>query len=90
MSSGTRFSTTGGSTSASFQLIILLAALLTVRTSHTSHHLVAIYAMGARGELIEQAYQTHIVYMRPAFKSPEPITDENFWKHLGKREYVGN
>ena len=46
--------------------------------------------MGARGELIEQAYQTHIVYMRPAFESPEPITEENFWKHLGKREYVGN
>ena len=89
MSSGTRSSMTGDSTSASFQLI-LLAALLTVRTSHTSHHLVAIYAMGARGELIEQAYQTHIAYMRPAFESPEPITDENFWKHLGKREYVGN
>ena len=68
----------------------IIQCRLTLPDSHASHHLVAIYAMGARGELIEQAYQTHIVYMRPAFKSPEPITDENFWKHLGKREYVGN
>ena len=89
MSSGTRSSMTGDSTSASFQLI-LLAALLTVRTSHTSHHLVAIYAMGAGGPLLEEVYKTHIVTLQPAFKSPEPITDDNFWKHLGQREYVGN
>ena len=42
--------------------------------------------MGASGPLIEEAYETHVVYMRPSFESPEPITDENFWKHLGKRE----
>lgn len=24
--------------------------------------------------------------MRPAFESPEPITEAAFWKHLGKRE----
>ncbi|RPD56826.1 hypothetical protein L226DRAFT_574175 [Lentinus tigrinus ALCF2SS1-7] len=55
--------------------------------NHTSHHLVAIYAMGAGGPLTEEAYQSHVVSMQPAFKSPEPITDDNFWKHLGKREF---
>ncbi len=42
--------------------------------------------MGAGGPLIEEAYQTHVVYMKPAFESPEPITEDNFWKHLGERE----
>ena len=44
--------------------------------------------MGASGPLLEAAYDTHVAYMRPAFESPEAITDENFWKHLGKKEYV--
>ena len=56
--------------------------------SHASHHLVAIYAMGAPGPTIEAAYQTHVVYMRPSFEAPEPVTEDNFWKHLGKRECV--
>ena len=46
--------------------------------------------MGAGGPLLEEVYKTHIVTLQPAFKSPEPITDDNFWKHLGQREYVGN
>ncbi|RPD56818.1 hypothetical protein L226DRAFT_492010 [Lentinus tigrinus ALCF2SS1-7] len=58
--------------------------------NHASHHLVAIYAMGAGGPLIEEAYQTHVVYMKPAFESPEPITAENFRKHLGKREFYNS
>ncbi|RDX50762.1 hypothetical protein OH76DRAFT_440647 [Lentinus brumalis] len=58
--------------------------------NHASHHLVAIYAMGAGGPLIEEAYQTHVVYMNPAFESPEPITEDNFWKHLGKREFYNS
>ena len=43
--------------------------------------------MGASGPLLEAAYDTHVAYMRPSFESPEAITDENFWKHLGKKEY---
>ena len=44
--------------------------------------------MGAPGPTIEAAYQTHVVYMRPSFEAPEPVTEDNFWKHLGKRECV--
>ncbi|KAI0367931.1 hypothetical protein BV20DRAFT_534637 [Pilatotrama ljubarskyi] len=58
--------------------------------NHASHHLVAIYAMGAGGPLIEAAYQTHVAYMRPAFQSPEPIDDKSFWLHLGKREFYNS
>ena len=54
--------------------------------SHASHHLIAIYALGASGPLIDAAYQTHVKYMRPAFDSPEPVSVTNFWEHLGKRE----
>ncbi|TBU44557.1 hypothetical protein BD309DRAFT_862019 [Dichomitus squalens] len=55
--------------------------------NHASHHLVAIYALGANSTLIEAAYQTHVVYMRPAFESPEPVNATNFWKHLGKHDF---
>ncbi|KAI0739605.1 hypothetical protein C8Q80DRAFT_1222014 [Daedaleopsis nitida] len=58
--------------------------------NHASHHLLAIYALGAGGPLIEEAYQTHVVYMRPAFKSPEPVNEKNFWKHVGKREFYNS
>ncbi|KAI0667401.1 hypothetical protein C8Q78DRAFT_982173 [Trametes maxima] len=58
--------------------------------NHASHHLVAIYALGAGGPLIDAAYQTHAVYMRPAFDSPEPITEKNVWLHLGKREFYNS
>ena len=88
MSSGMRSSTTEASISLSIHLIVLRYMLMALCNaySHASHHLVAIYAMGAAGPLIEAAYQTHVVYMKPAFESPEKITEENFWKHLGKRE----
>ncbi|KAI0324192.1 hypothetical protein GY45DRAFT_1331792 [Cubamyces sp. BRFM 1775] len=58
--------------------------------NHASHHLVAVYALGAGGPLIEAAYQTHVAYMRPAFESPEPIDEKNFWVHLGKREFYNS
>ncbi|KAH9895753.1 hypothetical protein C8Q73DRAFT_644436 [Cubamyces lactineus] len=58
--------------------------------NHASHHLVAIYALGAGGPLIEAAYQTHVAYMRPAFEAPEPINEKNFWVNLGKREFYNS
>ncbi|KAI0357098.1 hypothetical protein OH77DRAFT_1422596 [Trametes cingulata] len=58
--------------------------------NHAAHHLVAIYAMGAGGPLIEAAYQTHVAYMRPAFQSPESIDEKSFWRHLGKREFYNS
>ena len=57
--------------------------------SHASHHLLAIYAMAADGELLKAAYETHVVYQKPAFPPPEDkkiskIIDDSNWKdHLG-------
>jgi hypothetical protein len=44
--------------------------------------MLAIYALGASPQIIEDAYKTHD-YLKPAFDSPEPITDKNFTEHLG-------
>lgn len=60
-------------------------------SSHVSHHLLAIYAMGASGELLKAAYETHTVYQKPAFPPPEQntkssvIIDDANWK-----EYLGD
>jgi hypothetical protein len=50
--------------------------------SHSTHHMLAIYALGASPEIIEDAYSRHD-YLKPAFDSPEPITEKNFNEHLG-------
>ena len=54
--------------------------------SHTTHHVLAIYGLGASPEIIEEAYSRDLSrheYLKPAFDSPEPITDKNFAEHLG-------
>lgn len=63
--------------------------------SHAVHHLLAIYAMGARSLLLKGAYETHVAYQRPAFPSPKPdeharaeprlVIDQSNWK-----EYLGD
>ncbi|EMD35908.1 hypothetical protein CERSUDRAFT_52660 [Gelatoporia subvermispora B] len=55
--------------------------------NHASHHMVAIHAMGASAPLLEAAYQTHVVYMRPAFSSPGSINEGNFHAYLGDEKY---
>ncbi|KAI8976416.1 hypothetical protein BD414DRAFT_446586 [Trametes punicea] len=55
--------------------------------NHASHHLLAIYGLGANGPNLEAAYETHASYQRPAFKSPEPINKDNFHEHLGDENY---
>ncbi|KAI0085240.1 hypothetical protein BDY19DRAFT_896974 [Irpex rosettiformis] len=61
--------------------------------NHASHHLLAIYAMGADSELLKAAYETHVVYQKPAFPPPEDkkidtIIDDSNWKdHLGDERY---
>jgi hypothetical protein len=50
--------------------------------SHATHHVLAIYGLGASSEIIEEAYSRHD-FLKPAFDSPEPITDKNFAEHLG-------
>ena len=51
--------------------------------SHVSHHMLAIWALGAPGPIIEAAYATHCEYQRPAFASPGSINVHNLYKHLG-------
>ncbi|SRR6266404_8472095 len=50
--------------------------------SHLTHHVLAIYGLGASPEIIENAYKTHD-YLIPAFPSPDSITEMNFSDHLG-------
>ncbi len=55
--------------------------------SHVTHHVLAIYGLGASPEIIEDAYGTHD-YLKPVFESPDPITEKNFAEHLGDARCV--
>ncbi|KAI0367929.1 hypothetical protein BV20DRAFT_949395 [Pilatotrama ljubarskyi] len=55
--------------------------------NHATHHLLAIYHLGANGANIEAAYKTHTSYQRKAYESPGPITRDNFHEHLGDEDY---
>ncbi|KAK0453854.1 hypothetical protein EV421DRAFT_1766925 [Armillaria borealis] len=57
--------------------------------NHISHHILAIWALGASKEIIEAVYRVDIPTMRPAIKSPGPISSENFNAHLGDGNYYG-
>ncbi|KAH9036506.1 hypothetical protein EDB85DRAFT_1940391 [Lactarius pseudohatsudake] len=54
--------------------------------NHVTHHVLAIYSLGASPEIIENAYGTHD-YLKPAFESPDFITEKNFAEHLGDARY---
>lgn len=59
--------------------------------SHSVHHLLAIYALGAPGPVISAAYEaTHLDHMRVAFAVPDnvTITDDNFTDYLGNDQCV--
>jgi len=49
--------------------------------------MLAIYAMGANGELLHEGYKNDEDYQRPIGKSPAPISDSNFADHLGDGNY---
>ncbi|KAF9235891.1 hypothetical protein BU15DRAFT_64442 [Melanogaster broomeanus] len=55
--------------------------------SHVAHHALAIYALGGSASLIKDYYEQDGKNQRPAFKSPEPITEENFLEHLGDENF---
>ncbi|KAG6372610.1 hypothetical protein JVT61DRAFT_7356 [Boletus reticuloceps] len=55
--------------------------------NHAAHHILAIWALGAPGPVIEAAYATHCEYQRPAFAAPGPINKPTFNKHLGDERY---
>ncbi|CAE6491865.1 unnamed protein product [Rhizoctonia solani] len=55
--------------------------------NHLSHHLFAAYGIGAPGHVLQAAFDEHAEYQRPAYKSPEPITRDNWTKHLGNEDF---
>ena len=44
--------------------------------------------MGAKSETIKAAYETHVVYQKPAFGSPDGIDQSNWKEHLGDEQCV--
>ncbi|KAH7922285.1 hypothetical protein BV22DRAFT_1131586 [Leucogyrophana mollusca] len=55
--------------------------------NHITHRALALYALGASGPVIEGLYKLDGANQRPAFKSPEEVTTENFNAHLGDENY---
>ncbi|KAH9849119.1 hypothetical protein C2E23DRAFT_862163 [Lenzites betulinus] len=55
--------------------------------NHTSHHLLALYHLGANSETIKAAYATHTSYQRKAYESPGAISRDNFHEHLADEDY---
>ena len=64
-------------------------AVLNVLLSHTSHHVLTLYALGVSPELIKDVYhRVHLPKMQPILVSPGPITEENFVEHVGDEKYI--
>ncbi|EIW74908.1 hypothetical protein CONPUDRAFT_169810 [Coniophora puteana RWD-64-598 SS2] len=55
--------------------------------NHVTHRAFALYAMGAQGPLIEGYYKADAKSLRPAFASPEEITEQNYCDHLEDAKY---
>jgi hypothetical protein len=51
--------------------------------SHSIHHGLAIWALGAPAEAIKTAYKANEEILKTAISPPESITDDNFHVHLG-------
>lgn len=84
MSGGTFSSTLRDSISMSVSLVLSLTGLLLTGVgSHSAHRALAIWSLGADAAVIRGAYKLDCGEQRPAFKSPEEITEHNFEKHLG-------
>lgn len=60
-----------------------LSCLVHVACSHTAHHLLAIYSLGAGPNLIKAAFGTNAAYQRPAVPPPEPVNKGNWKEFLG-------
>ncbi|KAF9496950.1 hypothetical protein BDN71DRAFT_1429945 [Pleurotus eryngii] len=58
--------------------------------NHGAHAIIAAWVLGADADIIRAVYQHSADYQRPAFKSPAPITLQNFHEHLGKEEYYNS
>lgn len=55
--------------------------------SHISHHLLALWSLGASAESLQKAYDAEIDQQRPIKISEDvvPITEDNFCDHLGEQ-----
>ncbi|KAG8742800.1 hypothetical protein FRC10_000910 [Ceratobasidium sp. 414] len=58
--------------------------------NHLPHHLFAAYGIGAPPSVLQAAFDHHASYQRPAYKSPESITRENWTKFLGNEDYYNS
>ncbi|THH28849.1 hypothetical protein EUX98_g5339 [Antrodiella citrinella] len=55
--------------------------------NHATHHILAIYALGASPETIRAAYASHTGYQRPAIP-PAGVVNKSNWKNfLGDEKY---
>jgi hypothetical protein len=57
-----------------------------VSVSHSVHHVLAIWAMGASGETIKGAYKANEDFLLDPVAPPEEITEKNFDEHLADRK----
>ncbi|KAI0262047.1 hypothetical protein BC834DRAFT_845236 [Gloeopeniophorella convolvens] len=55
--------------------------------NHSSHYVLALYALGAPPDVIKNAYANERKTLRPAFASPTSINEDNFSEHLGDAKY---
>nr|VWP00321.1 Heat shock protein, hsp40 [Ganoderma boninense] len=56
--------------------------------SHTSHHILASYSLGAGPSSIETTYARHAPNMKPAIPKVEPMTPASYFDSLGKLRSV--
>jgi hypothetical protein len=60
-----------------------------LRASHTSHHLLALYALGSSPALIRAAYAENAAEQRERKDPPGPIDSHTFRAHLEDDAYYG-
>ncbi|KAF8896871.1 hypothetical protein CPB84DRAFT_1781641 [Gymnopilus junonius] len=58
--------------------------------NHAAHRAIAAWSLGANSQAIQSAYEKDCSYEKPAFKSPEEITFENFNEYLGDDRYMNS
>ncbi|KZV73347.1 hypothetical protein PENSPDRAFT_574842 [Peniophora sp. CONT] len=57
--------------------------------NHVMDHLFAAYGLGASPALLKEIYASHARYEQPIKSSPQEITDETFFQHLGDEKFYG-
>ncbi|KAJ2913561.1 hypothetical protein MD484_g6850, partial [Candolleomyces efflorescens] len=55
--------------------------------NHAPHRSLALWAMGADGDVIRAGYEKDCGYEKPRIVSPGKISKENFTEHLGDERY---